>query len=111
MLTRLQFTDSQEVVQELERFKKCVVSSFGPCGRYRSLGVVFATNNMFPSTRISMLEPILGGHVTLTCQSSQLFQLYKSQSSFVEMLCMALQSHANSRDGGKFGAIFCTRLV
>ena len=58
-----------------------------------------------------MLEPIPGGHVTFTRQSSMLFQLYKSSSSIIQMFCLSLQSHANTRDGGKFGAILCCKFV
>ena len=63
-----------------------------------------------PFNRVALLQPIPGGHVTITSQSSQIFQLFKTSNLVLQVLLTSLQSHINNYcKGGKMAAILTTK--
>ena len=55
--------------------------------------------------RAALLQPVPGGHVTITSQSSKIFQLLKSTNPMMQLLYASLVNHSlRYCDGTKMAA-------
>ena len=60
--------------------------------------------------RAALLQPVPGGHVTITSQSSKIFQLLKSTNPMMQLLYASLVNHLlRYCDGTKMAALLTTK--
>jgi McKusick-Kaufman syndrome protein len=82
---------SEDAIKE---FRHVVATCYGPLGR------------------VALLQPVAGGHVTITCQSSKIFQLLKSSNLLIQLLYASLINHSlEYRDGTKTAAILTSNII
>ena len=62
--------------------------------------------------RVALLQPVPGGHVTITSQSSKIFQLLKSANPMMQLLYASLVNHSlRYYDGTKMAALLTTKYI